>query len=63
MAEEKVGKRGVNLRPSDWEKLRRLAFHKGTTVSAQVRLAVDEYLDRQVKGRQGIKRAARRGPA
>ncbi len=63
MAPEKVGKHGVNLHPKAWKALRRLAFHEGTTVSEQVRLAVDEYLARRVKGWQGIKRAAGRGPA
>ncbi len=63
MAPEKVGKRGVNLRPSAWEALRRLAFEERTTVSEQVRLAVDEYLARRVKGRQGTKRGDGRRPA
>ncbi len=51
MAPEKVGKRGVNLRPSEWEELRRLAFDEKTTVSAQVRRAVAEYLKRRRKGK------------
>ena len=46
---EKVGKRVVNLRPSDWQALRRLAFEEGTTVSEQVRRAIAEYLKRRQK--------------
>ncbi len=47
MAQEKVGKRGVNLRPSQWEALRRLAFEERTTVSEQVRRTVGEYVKRR----------------
>ena len=47
MAPEKVEKRGVNLYPSEWQELRRIAFEEGTTVSAQVRRAVAEYLKRR----------------
>ena len=46
MATEKVGKRGVNVHPSEWEALRRLAFEERTTVSEQVRRAVAEYMKR-----------------
>ncbi len=34
----------VNLYPSVWEELRRLAFAERTTISEQVRRAVDAYL-------------------
>ncbi len=47
MATEKVGKRGVNVHPSQWEALRRLAFEERTTVSEQVRRAVAEYMKRR----------------
>ncbi len=49
MVSEKVEKRGVNLYPSEWQELRRLAFEQGTTVSEQVRRAIGEYLKRQRK--------------
>ena len=39
----------VNFPPSVWEALRRRAFAERTTVSAQVRLAVDQYLGRTGK--------------
>ncbi len=44
---QKTGKRAVNFYPSEWEGLRRLAFEERTTVSAQVRRAVAEYLNRR----------------
>ena len=49
MPSEKVEKRGVNLYPSEWQALRRLAFEQGTTVSEQVRRAIAEYLKRRQK--------------
>ncbi len=49
MPSEKVEKRGVNLYPSEWQALRRLAFEQGTTVSEQVRRAIAEYLKRRSK--------------
>ena len=39
----------VNFPPSVWEALRRRAFEEHTTVSAQVRLAVERYLERKMK--------------
>ncbi len=39
----------VNFHPSTWEALRRIAFEERTTVSFQVRRAVDEYLVRRRK--------------
>lgn len=44
---QKTEKRAVNFYPSEWEALRRLAFEERTTVSAQVRRAVAEYLKRR----------------
>ncbi len=41
---ENVGKRRVNLRPSQWEAIRQLAFHDDTTKSHQIRRAVDHYI-------------------
>ena len=53
MPRQKTEKRAVNFYPSEWEALRRLAFDERTTVSAQVRRAVAEYLKRRRrKGRQ-----------
>ena len=43
----------VNFHPSTWEALRRIAFEERTTVSFQVRRAVDEYLAR--RRRKGAK--------
>lgn len=42
----------VNLYPREWEALRRLAFEERTTISEQVRRAVDEYLVRRAKKRR-----------
>jgi hypothetical protein len=42
----------VNLCPSSWDALRELAFRERTTVSEQLRRAVDEYLARKRKGGQ-----------
>ena len=42
----------INLYPREWEALRELAFRERTTISEQVRRAVDEYLAR----RQGRRR-------
>ncbi len=47
MVSEKVEKRGVNLYPSEWQELRRIAFEEGTTVSEEVRRAIAEYLKRR----------------
>lgn len=41
----------VNLYPRAWEALRELAFRERTTISEQVRQAVDEYLARRAKKR------------
>jgi len=41
---ERVHGWNVNFLPSTWEALRRLAFKERTTISGQVRRAVDEYL-------------------
>jgi hypothetical protein len=46
-AAERVKGVHVNLHPSTWEALRRLAFEQRTTVSAQVRWGVEEYLARR----------------
>ena len=43
----------VNLYPSVWEELRRLAFEERTTISEQVRRAVEEYLTRQRRKARG----------
>ncbi len=39
-----VTKHKVNLTPSQHETLRKLAFDKRTTISFQIRIAVDRYL-------------------
>ncbi len=44
---ERVQGWNVNFLPSTWEALRRLAFEERTTISEQVRRAVDEYLARR----------------
>jgi hypothetical protein len=41
---ERVQGWNVNFFPSTWEALRRRAFEERTTISAQVRKAVDSYL-------------------
>jgi len=46
---ERVRGAKLNLHPSTWEALRRLAFRERTTVSEQARRAVDEYLVRRQK--------------
>jgi hypothetical protein len=46
---ERVHGWNVNFLPSTWEALRRLAFEERTTISEQVRRAVDEYLARRMK--------------
>jgi len=53
--EERV--RGVrcNLLPSTWEQLRTLAFEQRTTISEQMRRAVEAYLTKQ-KGK-GVRRS------
>lgn len=53
---ERVRGAKLNLHPSTWEALRRLAFEERTTISEQVRRAVDEYLaKRQVRRLQAGK--------
>lgn len=47
----------VNLYPSVWEELRRLAFEERTTISEQVRRAVDQYL----APRRSVRRAPKKG--
>jgi len=44
---ERVKGRSVNLAPNAWEALRRRAFSERTTISAQIRRAVDAYLRRR----------------
>ncbi len=56
--EEHVRGTRVNLHPSTWEALRRLAFEERTTVSAQVRRAVDEYLKKRKGNRKEVRRPA-----
>jgi hypothetical protein len=56
---ERVGKRRVNLRPSEWEALRQLAFDDRTTISEQIRRAVDKY----VRWRQAGRNRKRKGEA
>jgi len=46
---ERVHGWNVNFLPSTWEALRRLAFEERTTISEQVRRAVDEYFARRRK--------------
>lgn len=46
---ERVKGMNVNFLPSAWEALRELAFRERTTISEQVRRAVDEYLARRAK--------------
>jgi hypothetical protein len=48
---ERVQGWNVNFLPSTWEALRRLAFEQRTTISEQVRRAVDEYLAKR-KGKK-----------
>jgi hypothetical protein len=48
-ADERMQGWNVNFHPSTWEALRRIAFEERTTVSFQVRRAVDEYLARRRK--------------
>jgi len=50
---ERVQGWNVNFLPSTWEALRRLAFEERTTISEQVRRAVQEYLARRKKGKAG----------
>jgi hypothetical protein len=52
---ERVQGWNVNFLPSTWEALRRLAFEERTTISEQVRRAVDKYLAQRAKGRKGVK--------
>ena len=47
---ERLQGRNANLLPSTWEALRRRAFEERTTISEQIRRAVDAYLARR-KGR------------
>ena len=47
--QERMKGYNVNFPPSVWEALRHRAFEEHTTVSAQVRLAVDRYLGRTRK--------------
>ena len=49
---ERVKGWNVNLFPSTWEELRRLAFRERTSVSAQVRRAVTAYLQNTRKSHQ-----------
>lgn len=46
---ERVAKHVVNLRPSQWFALRRLAFERGTSISTQVRRAVANYLHEEFR--------------
>ena len=46
---ERVRGAKLNLHPSTWEALRHLAFRERTTISQQVRVAVDQYLARRQK--------------
>jgi hypothetical protein len=48
-ANERMHGWNVNFHPSTWDALRRIAFEERTTVSFQVRRAVDEYLVRRRK--------------
>ena len=48
-ADERMQGWNVNFHPSTWEALRRIAFEERTTVSFQVRRAVDEFLARRRK--------------
>jgi len=53
---ERVQGWNVNFLPSTWEALRRRAFEERTTISEQVRRAVDGYLQRRRRdGKKGIK--------
>jgi hypothetical protein len=45
----------INVHPSAWDALRRLAYEQRTTVSEQVRRAVDAYLAKQK--RKEVKRS------
>jgi len=45
----------LNLHPSLWEALRRLAFREHTTISDQVRVVVPQYLARRAKGKKAAR--------
>ena len=52
---ERVRGAKLNLHPFTFEALRRLAFRERTTISEQVRVAVDQYLARQAKGKKAVR--------